>query len=69
MKRKMIGRQLSEEEYENVKEGINIHGVIDQEKSEKNIPTMQTGLNSDGTFKEKVVHSQVYDINNKKDDR
>lgn len=67
MRSHMIGREISKEDLEELKE-INVaNRFVDRREAVKNFSTMQTGYNSDGTIKEERVKAQVYELNGIKD--
>jgi len=63
----MIGREISEEDLEELKEINAANRFPDRRRTVENVATMQTGYNSDGTIKEEEVKSQTYELNGIKD--
>lgn len=62
----MKGREIGEEEFEELKNEldrhINIEGV---DSSLVNIPTVMTGINDDGTLREEIIEPYAYEVNQK----
>ena len=62
----MKGREIGEEEFEELKNGLDrdteIHGV---DSSLVNIPTVMTGINHDGTLREEIIEPYAYEVNHK----
>lgn len=61
--KRMMGRQLGNEDYDKFKDGldryVNIQGV---DSKLVNIPTIVTGLNEDGTIKQEIIEPYAYEI-------
>lgn len=59
----MRGRELSNEEYEDFKSGLDRYVEIEGKDSRfVNIPTVSTGLNEDGTIKQEKTEPYAYEI-------
>lgn len=67
MKRKMIGKEVTERELEELKDMNEANRFSDRRRTEENVPTMQTGLNSDGTIIEEEIPAHMYELNGIKD--
>lgn len=67
VKRKMIGKEVTKHELEEIKSINEVNRFSDRRREEKNVPTMQTGLNSDGTIKQEEIEPQMYELNGVKD--
>lgn len=67
MKRKMIGKEVTERELDEIKAINEANRFPDRRRTEKNVPTMQTGLNSDGTIREEEIPAHMYELNGIKD--
>lgn len=67
VKRQMIGKEVTKRELEELKNINEVNRFPDRRREEKNVPTMQTGLNSDGTIKEEEIQPYIYEINGIKD--
>ena len=61
--KRMMGRQLGNEDYDKFKDGldryVNIQGI---DSKLVNIPTIVTGLNEDGTIKQEIIEPYAYEI-------
>ena len=61
--RRMKGREIGKEEYEELKNGLDRYIKIDGiEGKLVNIPTMTTGLNDDGTIRQERIESYAYEV-------
>jgi hypothetical protein len=59
----MKGRELSNEEFENFKDGLDRYVEIEGKDGRLvNIPTMSTGINEDGTIKQEKTEPYAYEI-------
>ena len=62
----MKGREMGEEEVQELKNGldrhVNIEGV---DSSLVNIPTVMTGINDDGTLREEIIEPYAYEVTEK----
>ena len=62
----MKGREIGEEEFEELKNGLDrdteIQGV---DSSLVNIPTVMTGINNDGTLREEIIEPYAYEVTEK----
>lgn len=67
MKRKMIGKEVTERELDELKSINEANRFPDRRRLEKNVPTMQTGINSDGTIIEEEIPAHMYELNGVKD--
>lgn len=67
MKRHMIGKKVTEAELNELKEINEANRFSDRRRTEENVPTMQTGLNNDGTIREEEIPPHMYELNGKKD--
>ena len=67
MKRKMIGKEVTERELDELKDINEANRFPDSIRTEKNVPTMQTGINSDGTIREEEIPAHMYELNGIKD--
>lgn len=67
MKRQMIGKEVTKRELEELKNINEANRFPDRRREEKNVPTMQTGLDSDGTIIEEEIEPQMYELNGFKD--
>lgn len=67
MKQNMRGRELSEDQYKELKSAKEANRSADYIDTIKNVPTMQTGLNDDGTIREEKIAPHIYEINGKRD--
>lgn len=65
VKRHMIGKAVSEEELDELKQINERNRSSDEPNVVKILPTMQTGYNKDGTIKEENIPSHMYEINDK----
>jgi hypothetical protein len=67
MRRHIVGREISKEHLEELKELKAVYRFPDRRRTLENSATMQTGYNSDGTIKEEKVEAQMYELNGVKD--
>lgn len=67
VKRQMIGKEVTERELEELKNINEVNRFPDRRRVEKNVPTMQTGTNSDGTIREEEIPAHMYELNGVKD--
>lgn len=67
VQRRIVGREISKEDLEELKETIAANRFPDRRRTLENSATMQTGYNSDGTIKEERIQPQVYELNGVKD--
>lgn len=59
----MKGRELGEEECENLKDGLDRYVKIEGIESKLvNIPTIVTGINDDGTIKQEEIKAYAYEV-------
>jgi len=63
----MIGKEVTKRELEELKSINEVNRFPDRRRLEKNVPTMQTGLNSDGTIREEEIQPYMYELNGIKD--
>jgi hypothetical protein len=62
----MKGREIGEEEFEELKNGLDRHIDIEGvDSSLVNIPTVMTGINDDGTLREEIIEPYAYEVNQK----
>jgi hypothetical protein len=59
----MKGREIGNEEYEELKNGLDRYIKIEGINSKLvNIPTIVTGINEDGTIKQEVIEPYAYEV-------
>lgn len=59
----MKGREIGNEEYEELKNGLDRYIKVEGIDSKLvNIPTMTTGLNEDGTIRQEVIEPYAYEV-------
>jgi hypothetical protein len=63
----MIGKEVTKRELEELKNINEVNRFPDRRREEENVPTMQTGLSSDGTIIEEEIEPQMYELNGVKD--
>ncbi|MCH5138250.1 hypothetical protein JMF89_13695 [Clostridiaceae bacterium UIB06] len=63
----MIGKEVTKRELEELKNINEANRFPDRRREEKNVPTMQTGLDNDGTIIEEEIEPQMYELNGLKD--
>lgn len=63
----MIGKEVTEGELNELKSINEANRSPDRLKTVENVPTMQTGINSDGTIREEEVNPSMYELNGIKD--
>ena len=62
----MKGREIGEEEFEQLKNGLDRHIDIEGvDSSLVNIPTVMTGINDDGTLREEIIEPYAYEVTEK----
>ncbi len=59
----MKGREIGNEEYEKLKNGLDRYVKIEGIDSKLvNIPTIVTGINDDGTIRQEEIQSYAYEV-------